>query len=171
MDDGKSSEGIEETPNLCLTSVLPDIGKEILFLEVDLTPVDAFHPSAAEYRFLGRYRPLIAYFKKTTKFSNKEIESLMLLFHKFTNQREIMLKDDFIDILGCTLGLTDEFINDKIIIQILEKSNIKRFITMDVWVQVFSLFLRGSQKAKRKFCFGVYDITKKGFIGRDVAYQ
>lgn len=171
MDDGGSADDIREICNLARTLNLPDIGKRILFLEVDLTPVDAFHPTAEEYRFLGRNRPLIACLRKRTKFSSKEIESLMLLFHKFTNRTEIMLKDEFIEILGSTLSITDDFITDKMVIQLLSKTKMKRFITMEVWVQVFSLFLRGSQKAKMKFCFGVYDIMKKGFIDREVAYQ
>lgn len=143
------------------------VNNTILWME----PVDVFLPTQAEYRFLKRYQPLTLLLKRRTKFSVKEIESLMLLFHKFTVATDIMLKDEFIDILANTLGMTDEYMADQIVSEILICTKMKRFITLNVWVEVFSLYLRGNMEEKMKYCFGVYDISKKGFLRREVMFK
>lgn len=82
-----------------------------------------------------------------------------------------MTKDEFLDILSNTLGMTDEYMAENIIREILSKTKTKRYISMNVWVETFSLFLRGNKEEKLNYCFGVYDISKKGFLNREIMFR
>lgn len=82
-----------------------------------------------------------------------------------------MLKEEFTEVLGSTLDLTDDYMAQKIVTEVMSHTKMKKFITMNVWVETFSLFLRGTLEEKIKFCFGVYDDSKKGYLGRDVLYK
>lgn len=137
---------------------------------LDITPIDVFHPTLEEYNFLKKNKELVALMKKKTKFSIKEIEGLLLIFHKFTCQRDVMLKDEFHDVLANTLGITDDYMAHHMFNELVSSTKMRRFITMNVWVETFSLFLRGSFEDKMKHCFRIYDNTKKGFIGKDIMY-
>lgn len=143
----------------------------LLNIPPNTKPVDAFNPSPEDYRFLKNNKPLVSELKKRTKFSTKEIESLMLLFYRFSNKKEVLLKEEFVHILANTLDLTDEYMCERIIGEILRKVKSKMYITISIWVEVFSLYLRGSLEEKMRYCFNVYDITNKGFIGKGVLFR
>lgn len=80
-------------------------------------------------------------------------------------------KDELYDILSATLNLTDEFMYEHISRQILRNTKTKLFVTMNAWVEMFSLYLRGNLEEKMKYCFGVYDIMSKGFLGREIMFR
>lgn len=141
---------------------------EIIFKQ---EPVDVFNPTLEEHRFLKHYKPLLKSLKKQTRLSTTEIESLMLLFHKFSSGTELMTKGEFVDIMSKTLNMSDDFMSEKIIMEILKSSKLKRYITIDIWVKVLSLYLRGTMEEKMEYCFGIYDITKKGFIKKEILYM
>lgn len=144
---------------------------EVIFRPRTFEPVNAFNPTLHEYRFLGKYKPITAILKRKTRFSTKEIESLLLLFNKFTEGRIVMLKQEFAEVLSHTLDLTDEYMLDKIVTQILNTTKTKRFIPMNTWVETFSLYLRGTLEEKMKYCFGVYDVSKTGMLRKDTIFR
>lgn len=55
----------------------------------DPTPVDVFNPTQREYKFLKNNSALIRTLRKQTKFSTREVQSLILLFHKFAGNQTL----------------------------------------------------------------------------------
>lgn len=170
-EDKKLYEETEEDKKLLSSLEVPKISSKNFFRNtIDLTPVDIYNLNLEEYRFIKKNKELVALLRKKSRFSSEEIEGLLLIFHKFTCQRDVMLKEEFHDVLSNTLEITDDFMVHHIITEILSSTKLKRFISMSVWVETFSLFLRGTFEEKIKHCYRVYDNTQKGFIGRDILF-
>lgn len=106
---------------------------------------------------------------KETLFSETEVQALSVIYNKFLNENEIkrsqMERSQLRTIFNSVFEIVDDFLIDRSFAY-LDKSG-SPYVTIDVWIKILSLFLRGSLEDKMKYCFAIYDINGDGKLKRN----
>lgn len=123
-----------------------------------------------EARVLKRYNDFIMKIQKQVHFSIPEVQTLIILYYKIVKdeRQKMMTKDQFLEILHCTLDMTDTFMTDIVLTAVNKKSS--NNISEELWLKTLSLFLRGTMEEKIKFCYTVYDIQGTGKLGKEIMF-
>uniref|UniRef100_A0A1B6CTQ3 EF-hand domain-containing protein n=1 Tax=Clastoptera arizonana TaxID=38151 RepID=A0A1B6CTQ3_9HEMI len=121
-----------------------------------------------EVRCRKRFIPVIKKVKHKTHFTHEELEALLIIFYKLT-QNQAMDRIYFRKIMYDLLDFQNDVLIDRIF-SAVDKNN-KLNITMESWVLGMSIFLRGTLEEKIKFCFTVYDRMGDGYIKKTHIFQ
>lgn len=128
-----------------------------------------------ESRVLKRYNEFVNKIQKQVHFSTVEVQTLLILYqykYKITKEEKSqkqMTKDQFLEILHCTLDMTDTYMTSIVLTAINKKSS--NYISEELWLKTLSLFLRGTKEEKIKFCFTVYDIQGSGKLAKEIMFS
>jgi len=74
------------------------------------------------------------------------------------------------DVLMNCFDMCDDFMMDRTFHSFASQKDYDQRVTVDLWVQGMSVFLRGDLEEKISFCFRVYDINMNEEISRDEMY-
>lgn len=106
---------------------------------------------------------------KDTHFSANEVDALAVIYFRFLNENDI--KRTHMDRIQCRaifhtlFQIADDFLIDRAFVY-LDKG-VSPYLTLESWIRMISLFLRGTLDEKIKYCYHVYDINGDGKIKRN----
>lgn len=110
-----------------------------------------------ETRFKKKHSDLIQALTKKYHFNLTEVESLLLMYYKLQkvgpNKNEGMAKRQLEEIFHSTFDMTDSDLMGRICYS-LDKSP-SPILSMESWIRIMSLLLRGSLEEKIAHCYGV----------------
>lgn len=112
--------------------------------------------SSEEIRFKQKYTELRKLLIKTTKFTGDEIDHLMIIYyHVYKDIPGVdgLTKQQLSNVLHYGLDLTDYRLMDGIISAIDKGTS--PVVPIDKWINMFSLYLRGSLEEKIQYAFNV----------------
>ncbi|XP_058832738.1 calaxin-like [Topomyia yanbarensis] len=123
-----------------------------------------------EVRFLSKVNRLVRRLVKRTHFTTRELEACLLIYYKLvrddeTNQGLIVGRHQLDMVFDMAFGISDGVTVARIY-NALDKG-VTSHVTMEQWVLMLSLFLRGTIDEKIDHCFKVYDIGGEGVIRRE----
>lgn len=131
--------------------------------------IDVYNPSLEAVRFLSKHKATIKELEKCVRLSTKEIEGLFTILNRqrLQNNKKASApfsKTDVLSILSDTLGLTDEYLVNRILMCIPKFWGDARISEVNL-VKTISLYVRGTLEEKIGYCFCIYDIYNNGLIG------
>ncbi|KAG8287970.1 EF-hand calcium-binding domain-containing protein 1-like [Homalodisca vitripennis] len=135
---------------------------------MDFGRIDLTLDPQEEVRCRKRFRPIIKEFGSRTKFTHKELEGLLIIYHKLTKNQP-MDRKYFRRVMFTILNFQNDALIDRIF-SAIDRNN-KLVVTMDSWILGMSIFLRGDLNERIKFCFTVYDMMGDGYIKREHMFQ
>lgn len=110
-----------------------------------------------ETRFKRKHSHLVPKLTKRYHFTPNEVESLLLMYYKFQKagpyKNEGMAKRQLEDILHCAFDMTDTNLMARICYS-LDKSP-SAILSVESWIRIMSLLLRGSLEEQISHCYGV----------------
>lgn len=118
--------------------------------------MDTTMDSLEETRFKKKHSELIQRLSKKLHFSIYELECIFIIYYKI--QKEAgkspgISKVQFRDVMHSAFDMTDDSVMDRIFTA-LDKGP-SQFVSMEIWANALSLFLRGTLEEKMNFCFSV----------------
>lgn len=125
-----------------------------------------------ETRIKKKYSTLIRELTKKYHFTQVEVESLILIYHKIRKDGDIkqsgITKVQFLDVLHNGFDMTEDTLIDRIFTALESHGTAHgNIISMETWISAMSLFLRGTLEEKIDHCFAVYNLMGDGMLGRD----
>ncbi|EAT46551.1 AAEL002275-PA [Aedes aegypti] len=133
-------------------------------MSLDLT-LDA----GEEMRFLNKVSRLVRRLEKKTHFTHRELEVCLLIYYKLTKDEEDNkghVSRHQLDVLfDSVFGISDSETVGRICTA-LDKS-VTTFMSMESWVKMLSLFLKGTFDEKIEHCFRAYDIGGEELLRRE----
>ncbi|XP_055605988.1 calaxin-like [Uranotaenia lowii] len=142
-------------------------------------PLDITLDPSEECRFLNKVHRLIRRMVRRTHFSQQELEACLLIYYKLVNDddspvtsaspkvcgiRELS-RVQFVRFFDRAFGIPDETTANRI--QAALTSTETAFLSMESWVRMLSIFLRGTMDEKIEHCFRVYDFCREGELRRE----
>lgn len=134
--------------------------------------------SNEEIRFLNKISGFVRQLYKQTHFTARELEIVLLLYYKLLKDEHngtvrsgghpassCISRQQFTTVFDTAFGMADNVMLGRIFSAL--DTGATSYVTMETWVQMMSLFLRGTFEEKVKYCFRVYDIQGDGMIRRD----
>lgn len=130
--------------------------------------IEATSDPKSEIRFRSQNSDTIKEHVKKSHFNQSELEALSLIYFKIlieskskTHIPRSMLRLIFTE----CFHITDEFLIDRAFMAL--DSGTSTFVTLDTWLTIMSLLLRGTLDEKIGYCFAVYDLSGEGKIRRN----
>uniref|UniRef100_A0A1B0G473 EF-hand domain-containing protein n=1 Tax=Glossina morsitans morsitans TaxID=37546 RepID=A0A1B0G473_GLOMM len=121
-------------------------------------------------RFSNIYHDLIKQMAKTTQFSEIEVQSILLVYHKFVlangPKAKTMTKKQFNNLFLVLFKIYDLQIIERILSLIT--SDLNKDVLPVAWVKLFSVFMANKLEQKMKFTFQIYNAANTGYLTRDV---
>uniref|UniRef100_A0A1A9Z6M0 EF-hand domain-containing protein n=1 Tax=Glossina pallidipes TaxID=7398 RepID=A0A1A9Z6M0_GLOPL len=121
-------------------------------------------------RFSNIYHDLIKQMAKTTQFSEMEVQSILLVYHKFVlangPKAKTMTKKQFNNLFLVLFKIYDLQIIERILSLIT--SDLNKDVLPVAWVKLFSVFMANKLEQKMKFTFQIYNAANTGYLTRDV---
>lgn len=125
--------------------------------------------SLADELFLRMNFDRLKALSKITHFTTQEVDALGIIYTKFLYefgmQREQMERNQLRAFFHSTFQVCDDTIIDRAFLY-LDKTRTP-FVSLEMWIKVLSLLLRGTLDEKMKYCFFVYDLGSVGRIKRN----
>ena len=131
-------------------------------LNLPLTPEE-------EARFKRRHSDLIKKLVHTTRFSQDEVESLLVMHFKLERAYGPLGYERAAEVLYSILGMTDELLTIRVC-DLLDRENARR-LTMESRVVGLSLLLRGSFEERIQLCFKIYEELGTGYITKRAMFE
>jgi len=133
-----------------------------------------------EWSFLYTHKNILKPEAHKTKepvwhFNVDETNEIAMIFYKLLREAGCSITQDlpvktFSDVLHKAFGMADDSLIERIVVALkvltLDASS-HTTISLQAWIYMMSLFMRGTAEQKIKYCFTVYDVLGKGFIRRD----
>lgn len=123
----------------------------------------------ADENFLRNHQGRLRELSKVTHFSRHEIDALAIIYFKFLSEfgvkREQMDRYQLRAFFHSTFAIANDVIIDRAFFY-FDRSQ-RPFITLETWIKILSLFLRGTLEEKMEYCFFIYDLTDCGRIKRN----
>ncbi|KAI9575154.1 EF-hand calcium-binding domain-containing protein 1-like [Glossina fuscipes] len=120
-------------------------------------------------RFSNIYHDLIKQMVKTTQFNEIEVQSILLVYHKFVlmngPKAKMMSNAQFHHLFLVLFKIYDLQIIQRILSLIT--TNAKKDINPIAWVKLFSVFMSNKLEEKIKFTFQIYNATNTGYLNRE----
>ncbi|KAI9579805.1 EF-hand calcium-binding domain-containing protein 1-like [Glossina fuscipes] len=121
-------------------------------------------------RFSNIYHDLIKQMAKTTQFSEIEVQSILLVYHKFVlangPKAKTMTKKQFNNLFLVLFKIYDLQIIERVLSLIT--SDLNKDVLPVAWVKLFSVFMANKLEQKMKFTFQIYNAANTGYLTRDV---
>ena len=102
--------------------------------------------------------------KSKTHFALKEILNLLEYYRYHAENPDAMEKIEFIGVFNAKFNFATQILLDRIF-EVFDKDK-GGFISREEWVMGMNVFLLGNEKEQIKYCFTVYDLAGKGFVGK-----
>lgn len=113
---------------------------------------------------------------KETHFNQHEVEAVSVIYFKFLNEnnssnvkRTSMERNQLREIFQTCFNINDDFLIDRAFLY-LDKG-ITSAVSLETWIRILSLFFRGTQEEKMKYCYFVYDVNGDDKIKRNEVIQ
>ncbi|GFT46647.1 EF-hand calcium-binding domain-containing protein 1 [Nephila pilipes] len=101
-----------------------------------------------------------------THFSELEMKYLIQFFKKHSSETAYIEKSDFLEMLHEVFGYTEHFFMNRVFLQ--ADTNKDGRTSMEEFIRLMSILLRGSKEEKIRFCFNCYDLNETMQLSRDV---
>lgn len=125
----------------------------------------------ADENFLRIHLDQLRRLSKKTHFTNEEIDALAVIYFKFLDEfgvkREKMDRSQLRAFFHSTFQIADDYIIDRVFMYLDRGSKRSPFVTLETWITILSLFLRGTLDEKMRYCFYIYDLGGNGRIRRN----
>lgn len=122
-----------------------------------MNKLDATLDDVQNTRFSNIYHDLIKQVSKTTQFSEIEVQSILLVYHKFVlangPKAKTMSKKQFNNLFLVLFKIYDLQIIERILMHIT--LDLKKDVDPYAWVKLFSVFMSNKLEQKIKFTFQV----------------
>lgn len=122
-----------------------------------MNKLDATLDDVQNTRFRNIYHDLIKQVSKTTQFSEMEVQSILLVYHKFVlangPKAKTMSKKQFNNLFLVLFKIYDLQIIERILMHIT--LDLKKDVDPNAWVKLFSVFMSNKLDQKIKFTFQV----------------
>lgn len=122
-----------------------------------MNKLDATLDDVQNTRFRNIYHDLIKQVSKTTQFSEMEVQSILLVYHKFVlangPKAKTMNKKQFNNLFLVLFKIYDLQIIERILMHIT--LDLKKDVDPNAWVKLFSVFMSNKLDQKIKFTFQV----------------
>lgn len=120
-------------------------------------------------RFRYKFRDKIKEFLKKTHFTEDELDAIVMIYfnlkNQFNNKSQTISCKQFKSIIYTCYDMPESDLTDRILYAL--DRNMKKIVTLDVWIKTFSLFLRGTLEEKITYCFTAYDAQGDGILERE----
>lgn len=125
----------------------------------------------ADENFLRIHFDHLRRLSKTTHFTNDEIDALAIIYFKFLDdfgvKRDRMDRSQLRAFFHSTFQICDDYIIDRVFLYLDRGTKRSPFVTLETWITILSLFLRGTLDEKMRYCFYIYDLGGVGRIKRN----
>lgn len=117
--------------------------------------MNKFLSATEDIRIQHQYSTIAINLSRTTNFNKTEILRLIQIYYMFTTKQNcVMDKFRFIQFMDIFLGFRNTGAVEKI--YLLRSRTYKKYLSIEEFIELFSLLLKGSLADTIKFCFGVY---------------
>ncbi|XP_054746954.1 calaxin-like [Anastrepha obliqua] len=135
-----------------------------------MNKLDATLDDVQNTRFGNIYHDLIKQMAKTTQFTENEVSSILMVYHKFVlangSKAKQMTKKQFFHLFLVMFKIFDLQIIERILLHIT--LDMKKEVDPVAWVRLFSVFMTNKLDQKIKFTFQIYNIHGTGFLNREI---
>ncbi|CAH1175641.1 unnamed protein product [Phaedon cochleariae] len=135
--------------------------------------LDMLMDSMEETRFKKKHQNLVERLSRKYHFSYIEIECLLIVYYKLQKDNVVpqpgVSKSQLRDVFHFAFDMTDDALMDRIFWSLIKGTS--SFVSMETWITILSLFLRGSLDEKINYCFSVYDFMGEGILGREAIFH
>ncbi|XP_011214269.1 PREDICTED: EF-hand calcium-binding domain-containing protein 1-like [Bactrocera latifrons] len=135
-----------------------------------MNKLDATLDDVQNTRFGNIYHDLIKQMAKTTQFTEGEVSSILMVYHKFVlangSKAKHMTKKQFFHLFLVLFKIFDLQIIERILLHIT--LDMKKEVDAVAWVRLFSVFMTNKLDQKIKFTFQIYNIHGNGFLNREI---
>ncbi|XP_075166111.1 calaxin-like [Haematobia irritans] len=132
--------------------------------------LDATLDDVQNTRFSNIYHDLIKQMSKQTQFTEMEVQSILMVYHKFVlangPKAESMTIKQFNNLFLVLFKVYDLQIIERILAIIT--SDTKKEVDPVAWVKLFSVFMSNKLEQKMKFAFEIYDVGGTGALTREI---
>ncbi|KAI8124376.1 hypothetical protein FF38_07198 [Lucilia cuprina] len=134
-----------------------------------MNKLDATLDDVQNTRFSNIYHDLIKQMSKQTQFTEIEVQSILLVYHKFVlangPKAKSMTKKQFNNLFLVLFKVYDLQIIERILMLIT--SDLKKEVDPIAWVKLFSVFMSNKLEQKMKFTYQIYNVGATGSLTRE----
>ncbi|XP_005184380.1 calaxin-like [Musca domestica] len=132
--------------------------------------LDATLDDVQNTRFNNIYRDLIKQMSKQTQFTEMEVQSILMVYHKFVlangpKARSMTVKQ-FNQLFSVLFKVYDLQIIERILLLIT--SDLKKEVDPVAWVRLFAVFMSHKLEERMKFTFQIYNVGNTGSLNREI---
>ncbi|XP_051171904.1 calaxin-like [Leptopilina boulardi] len=132
------------------------------------SPIDQLNDTLKEIVFRRKNAKLFKKLAKSTNFDYQEVEALALINEKITNKMGPISRIPFREILHSGLDCTENLphlLVDRVF-SAIDKKDLSS-ITIDQWIEGFSIMLKGTLDERIEFAYKVYDLMKTDSLKKE----
>ncbi|XP_055389853.1 calaxin-like [Condylostylus longicornis] len=123
-------------------------------------------------RFRNIYYDIIREYLKKGLFNEKELETVLMIYHKFVlangPKAKYMTKRQFAEFFAIYFQIYDLRIIERIILKLTVNEAIVIYVKPQSWLNLYMICTTDSLDDLMEYVFGVYDLHDSGFLTREV---